>query len=210
MEGETLIIQAGGKGACLVALDLRTGKEAWRALEDRPGYASPAILGTGKARQLAFFTPQHLVGLDPATGKTRWKEPFDGITYDVAISDPVLADGVVLAGNYWSGSKAVALDRDGMGKGVAWEGKELSLLMCTPLVSGKHVYALDRFKGLKCVEARTGRILWENEHVTPKDRNPQASMAWIPGGKALILNTPGELLMVKPTPGSWSIWARRR
>jgi outer membrane protein assembly factor BamB len=146
------------------------------------------------------FTPQHVVGLDPTTGKVLWRVPFEGITYDVAISDVVYADGVLLASNYWSGSKAIRLDESGRKPEVVWEGKALSLLMSTPLVEGKHVYALDRFRGLKCLEARTGKVLWENEHVTPRDRNPQASLVWVSGGRALVLNTPGELLMVRLSP----------
>lgn len=196
VDGKRLIVQVGGDKALLVALDLETGKEAWRSLDGPPGYSSPVIHGD----ELIYFSPRYIAGLSRASGEERWRIPFEGITYDVAISDPVVADGVALASNYWSGSKAVRL---GKKPEVAWEGKQLSLLMCTPLTHGKHVYALDRFKGLKCVEAATGKVLWENEHVTPRDRNPHASMAWVGSpkeGKALILNTPGELLYVQLTP----------
>lgn len=201
VEGKTLIVQVGGQpDALLVALDLKTGKEVWRSLDDRPGYASPVIVDTGKWRQLIYFTPQHVVGLDPATGKLLWRVPFEGITYDVSISDVVYSDGILLASNYWSGTKAIRLDDNGGNPTVAWEGKELSLLMSTPLVQGKFVYALDRFRGLKCLEMKTGKILWENEHVTPRDRNPQASLVWVGGNRALILNTPGELSLVELSP----------
>lgn len=191
-----LVVQVGGRKALLVALDLHTGKEIWRALDDPPGYSSPVVIG----KELVFFTPRNVVGLGRKDGKVLWKVAFEGIQYDVSISDPVMADGVVLVSNYWSGSKAI---RPGPKPEVVWEGKRLSLLMCTPLVRGKHVYALDRAKGLKCIEMATGKVLWENEHVTPRDRNPHASMAWVgsaDGGKALILNTPGELLLVKLSP----------
>lgn len=201
IEAKTLIVQVGGEpGACLVALDRETGKEVWRSLDDRPGYSSPVVIETEKWRQLVYFTPQHLVGLDPGTGKRLWQVPFEGITYDVAIADIVYTDGVLLASNYWSGSKAIRLDENGRNPEVVWEGKDLSLLMSTPLVKGKYVYALDRFRGLKCLEMKTGKILWEGEHVTPRDRNPQASLVWVSDDRALILNTPGELLLVELSP----------
>lgn len=201
IDGKRLIVQVGGgkEGALLVALDRETGKELWRALDDPPGYSSPVIVDSGKWRQLIYFTPRHVVGLEPDSGKVLWKEKFAGITYDVAISDVVYADGVLLAGNYWSGSKAITLDEKGLNPKVAWEGKELSLLMSTPLVKGKHVYALDRHKGLKCIEMRSGKVLWEGEHVTPRGSNPQASLVWVGGDRALILNTPGELALVELT-----------
>jgi outer membrane protein assembly factor BamB len=201
VDGKRLVVQVGGKpDALLVALDLDTGKEVWRSLDDPPGYSSPVIVDTGKWRQLVYFTPRHVVGLDPQTGKLLWKEPFKGITYDVAISDVVYSDGVLLAGNYWSGSKAITLNDKGLEPKVVWEGQDLSLLMSTPLVKGKHVYALDKTHGLKCIEMRTGKIVWEKEHVTPRGRNPQASLVWVGGDRALILNTPGELLLVELTP----------
>jgi outer membrane protein assembly factor BamB len=201
IDGPRLVVQVGGRpGAGLVALDRDTGKELWRSLDDPPGYSSPVLVEGGRWRQLVYFTPRQVVGLEPATGKVRWRVPFEGITYDVAISDVVFGDGVLLASNYWSGSKAIRLDENGLNPEVVWDGKALSLLMSTPLVRGKHVYALDRFKGLKCIELRTGKVLWEGEHVTPRDTNPHASLAWAGGDRALILNTPGELLLVELTP----------
>jgi outer membrane protein assembly factor BamB len=201
VDGKWLVVQVGGQpDACLVALDLKTGKELWRSLSDRPGYSSPVLINAGKARLLAYFTPQHIVGLDPDTGKVKWREPFEGITYDVAITDVVFSDGVLLAGNYWSGSKALKLDEKGQKTKVAWEGKELSLLMSTPLVKGEFVYALDRFRGLKCIQLQTGKILWQDQHLTPRGTNPQASLVWVGGNRALVLNTPGELLLVEMTP----------
>lgn len=200
VEGRTLILQAGGKGTGLVALNLADGKEVWRALDDPPGYSSPVIVNGPKWRQLVYFAPKHVFGLAPDTGKVLWKEPFEGIEYGVSISDVVYADGVLLASNYWSGSKAIALDERGLNPKVAWEGKDLSLLMSTPLVKGKHAYALDRFRGLKCIEMKTGKVVWDNEHVTPRGTNPHASLAWVGGDRALILNTPGELLLVELTP----------
>jgi outer membrane protein assembly factor BamB len=201
VEGKTLIVQVGGQpDAGLMALSLDDGNEVWRSLDDPPGYASPVIVSAGKWRQLVYFTPRHVVGLEPGTGKRLWRVPFEGIQYDVSISDVVFADGVLLASNYWSGSKAIALDDSGLNPKVVWEGKALSLLMSTPLVKGKHVYALDRFRGLKCLEMRTGKVVWENEHVTPRGSNPHASLAWVGGDRALVLNTPGELLLVELTP----------
>jgi outer membrane protein assembly factor BamB len=200
IDGKRVVVQVGGKGGSLLALDKQSGKEVWRALDDPPGYSSPVIVDSGKWRQLAYFSPRHVAGLDPENGKVLWKVPFKGIEYDVSISDVVFADGVLLASNYWSGSKAVKLDDKGLNPEVVWEGKDLSLLMSTPLVKGKHVYALDRDRGLKCIEMRSGKVIWEGQHVTPRGRNPQASLAWVSGDRALILNTPGELALVELTP----------
>jgi hypothetical protein len=62
------------------------------------------------------------------------------------------------------------------------------------------VYALDRFRGLKCIEMQTGKVVWEGQHVTPRGTNPHASLVWVDRERALVLNTPGELLLVRLTP----------
>jgi outer membrane protein assembly factor BamB len=202
VDGNRVVVQVGGEpNACLMAFDCVTGKEVWRSLPDRPGYASPMLIETKQERLLVYWTPEHIVGLEPETGKVRWRVPFP-ITYDVSISDLVWHDGILLASNYWTGSKALRLDDKGDKPEVVWEGKALSLLMSTPLVKGGHVYALDRNRGLKCIEMKTGAVKWEGEHVTPRGQNPQASLVWA-GDRALILNERGELLLAELTPEAY-------
>ena len=50
---------------------------------------------------------------------------------------------------------------------------------------------------------KTGKIRWRDNHrLTPKDRNPQASLVWAgDSGRALGLNANGELVLceLKPT-----------
>jgi outer membrane protein assembly factor BamB len=202
LDGERVVVQVGAPDGCLMAFDRRTGKVIWRSIGDPPGYSSPTLLEGQGWRLLTYFTPRHIVGVDPITGKERWKVSFEGISYDVSISDVVHADGILLASNYWSGSKAIRLDKKGEHPQTLWEGKQLSLLMSTPLVRDGHVYALDRFRGLKCLEMRTGQVKWEGEHVTPRGSNPHATLVWV-GQRALIFNERGELLLARLTPARY-------
>jgi outer membrane protein assembly factor BamB len=203
VDGARVIVQPGGTpDACLVAFEAATGKEIWHSLADRPGYSSPVVFSGSDWRHLVYWTAENLVALEPATGKVLWKVPFGPIDYDVAISDPVFDAGVALVSNYWTGSKAVRLDGRGLNPQVVWEGKQLSLLMSTPLVRNGHAYALDRHRGLKCIELATGKVKWEGEHVTPRGSNPQASLVWV-WDKALIQNEKGELLLANLSPESY-------
>lgn len=199
VDGKRLLVQVGGVDANLVAFDLDTGKEVWRALADRPGYASPTIISGKGWRQLACFQPEHVIGLAPETGKELWRIKHEAIEYDVAISDAVWHDGILLTGDYWTGSRALALDPAGRNPKVLWKGRKLSLLMSTPLCRDGHAYALDRHRGLKCVELKSGAIKWEDGPVAPRGRNPQASLVWA-GERALIFNEKCELILAKLTP----------
>lgn len=200
IDGNRVLVQVGGQpDAGLVALDIATGKEVWRSLGDRPGYSTPIIIEGKGWRQLAHFLPEHVVGLDPETGKELWRIKHEAIDYDVAISDAVWHDGVLLNGDYWKGSRAITLDEEGKNPKELWKGKQVSLLMSTPLWRDGHVYALDRFRGLKCIELKSGTIKWQDEHVTPRGRNPHASLVWV-GERALIFNEKCELILAKLTP----------
>jgi hypothetical protein len=105
----------------------------------------------------------------------------------------------LLVSGFWEGSRALRLGPDGDKPEVLWEGRRLSLLMSTPLFRAGHIYALDKRDGLKCLELRTGKVRWQGEHVTPKDRNPHASLAWA-GRRALIFNATGELILAELSP----------
>ena len=71
--------------------------------------------------------------------------------------------------------------------------------MSTPLARNGYAYALDKDKGLKCIELKTGKVKWDGEFVTPRGRNPQASLVWV-GEDALILNELGELIRARLSP----------
>jgi outer membrane protein assembly factor BamB len=187
IDGRRVIVQAGIEGATLIALDAATGAEVWRALPDRPGYSSPVVIAGKGWRQLAHFGPQHVFGLDPDSGKMLWKVEQAPITYDVAISDAVWHDGVLLVSDYWTGSRVIRLDENGRKPKVLWKGTRLRLLMSTPLFRDGHVYALDRKDGLVCIELQTGKVKWQGEHITPRGQNPQVSLVWA-GERALIFN----------------------
>lgn len=197
IHGDKVLVQIGGKpNACFIALDKDTGREIWRASSDRPGYASPRVFTIEEKKQVVWWSAEHACGLDPETGAILWKHPVS-MNYDVAIADVVFHDGILLASDYWTGTKAIALTKGGTK--LAWEGKQLSMLMCSPLTRDGYFYALDRFRGIKCIEAKTGKVLWEDESVTPRGRNPQASMVWV-GKHALIFNEKGELILAEMTP----------
>jgi hypothetical protein len=210
VEGEKLLVQVGAPDACLMAFDCASGKELWRSLPDAPGYASPVMIGGKDWRQLAYWLPERVVGLDLESGKLRWQVKFkEPVTYGVSISDLVWHDGVLLASDYWFGSTAITFDDRGENPKVVWDGRRLSLLMSTPLVRDGHVYALDKQHGLECIEMKTGTVKWKGEHITPKSRNPQAVLVWI-GERSLIFNEKGELILAKLTPEKYEEQSRTR
>lgn len=201
-----LLLQIGGAKGCFIALDRESGKEIWRTCADRPGYSSARLEKVNGKFQIAWWSAEHALGLDRATGAILWQSPVS-MNYDVAIADLVAEDGVFLASDYWSGTKAIRLQNQKAQ--VAWEGKQLNMLMCSPLGRDGYFYALDRFRGIKCLEAKSGKVMWENESATVRGQNPQASLVWV-GKQALIFNEKGELVLAEMSPKEFKALGRVR
>ena len=64
VDGDLVIVQIGGEGACLVAFDKQTGAEKWRALDDHASYSAPIIIEQAGRRVLVCWTGDSVVGLE--------------------------------------------------------------------------------------------------------------------------------------------------
>ena len=69
--------------------------------------------------------------------------------------------------------------------------------MSQPLCRDGLVYLLDKTHGLVCFDIATGGKVWADEHkLTPRGRNPHATLVWVgQTGKAIALNSKGELVL---------------
>lgn len=213
VEGDLLIVHLGAEnGGCVVAFDRHTGKEKWRALDDPAGYCTPAVFDAPAGKVLVLWTPKNVHALDPATGKPLWSVPYK-VTYGVSIASPIYRDGLVFVTGYWEGSKAIRLGSKPADHELIWtDEKKLRGLMAQPLERDGHVYTIDKDFGLTCFELKTGKKLWDDENtLTPKARNPHASVVWLnDGDRALALNTQGELVLLRLNPKGYEEQSRVR
>jgi outer membrane protein assembly factor BamB len=71
--------------------------------------------------------------------------------------------------------------------------------MSQPLYKDGLVYLLDKQYGITCFELATGKKLWDDKNtLTPRGRNPQASLVWLGNSdRILALNAEGELVLTK-------------
>lgn len=203
---DLLIIHAGAEpGGCLLAFDRTRGAERWRNLPDAAGYATPILIDRGASRQLVAWTPTNVRGLDPATGKLHWTIPFE-VNFGTSIADPIFQEGVVLVSSYYDGSLAIRLRPQGDQAEVAWhDNRNLRGLMAQPLYRDGHAYLLDKRHGLTCFELATGNRVWnDGNRLTPKGRNPQATLVWLgDDDRAIALNSDGDLILVRLNPGGY-------
>jgi outer membrane protein assembly factor BamB len=197
IEGSLLIVVAGGKpGACVIAFDKDSGKEAWRALDDKWTYSSPIVISAGGKRQLIVVTPDAVTSLDPASGKTWWREvretPGDHLAAcPVCHEDLLLAAGIMFR-----------LSPDKPAASVMWPDantsytKRIVSQTSIPLIQDGCVFSDKSYGHLVCMDALTGKLLWQNENVTDK-RNGAAQQLYPNGDATLVFTNEGNLIRAR-------------
>jgi outer membrane protein assembly factor BamB len=202
---DLVFLHPGAANGCMVALDRLTGREVWRSSDDPAGYATPIVIASPSGPQLVVWTPLHIMGLDPRSGKINWSVPYE-IMYGVSIATPIYRHDTVFITAYWAGSKAIRLGKKPADAELNWEeNRNLRGLMAQPLYRDGFVYTIDKQFGLTCFEFSTSRKLWDDANqMTPRGHNPQATLVWLgDGDRAIILNELGDLILARLNPSGY-------
>jgi len=202
--GDLVIQQVSGEGACMVAFNRLDGKEAWRSLSDRAGYASPILIKQAGKDVLVCWTGDSLSGLDPLTGKVYWGHPFPPKNMPIGVGDPIIDGEQLFVSSFYDGSLMVSVPKDKLESKLIWKkvGKDeqhtqaLHAMIGTCLMQDGLVYGADSYGEMRCLDAGTGERLWEDLTAVPKARWAtihmvrQADRVW-------MFNERGELLIAK-------------
>ena len=203
IEGDLLILFTGAKpGACVLALDKATGKEVWKALDESVSNSSPLIVMAGGKRQLLVWTCESVTSLNPATGETYWREPMATINDDV-VATPVVQNNQLLIGGLM-----MELNADHPAASVLWPGlspakKRILSNTSTALLYGDHVYSV-RFNGeFVCLEADTGKLVWENDTITELKGGASIHLTRA-GDDVFGFTDRGDLILAQVTPQGYA------
>lgn len=214
VDGNAVFTLAGGKetkDCSVVALHKDTGKELWRALTvEEVGYAPPILIEAGGKRQLIVWHTEAINSLDPETGKVYWAEKFpedDPVRPAITAATPRHVGDLLFVSSPHHGSLMLRLDKERPAATVLWCGKSKDLtkpdglhaLMNSPIVLGEHVYGICTFGELRCLEALTGKRLWEHKTAERKAVGPTTFL--IPqGDRVFLLSDQGDLIISRLTP----------
>jgi outer membrane protein assembly factor BamB len=196
---KSIIVALGGKnGAAVVALDRASGKTLWQSAEDDVSYSSP-ILATRKGAPIIIAAlREKCVGLAPADGKVLFDIPFGDRGLSVTAATPLVEkEKLFLTAEYQIGAAMLDLSKD---EPVAiWENDDsLSCHYNTPIFFNGHLYGArgreDYRQGdLRCVDAATGKVLWEE----PKFGVASAIRV---EDQILFIGVDGQLRLIKASP----------
>lgn len=220
LDEDRLIVFVGGKGTTVVAFDKNTGKEVWRALdsegEHAAGYSSPVIVEAGGKRQLLAWHPTALCSLNPETGAVYWEQPFQSNS-GLSVVTPRFSNNYVIVSALYDGALLVKLDQHTPKADVVWRRKgkservtdALHCMISTPVIDGDHIYGVDSYGELRCLELKTGDRLWSTFEPTSK-----VSARW---GNAFIVkhedryvlfSEQGDLILAKFSPEKYEELSR--
>lgn len=210
VDGDQLICLVGGEpNAKVVSFDKMTGKELWRAISSdvEPGYNPPVIVEAGGTRQVIIWHPAAITSLDPNTGKVYWEVPFK-VNLGMSVATPVWDANRLLVSAFYNGSRMLRLDSLRPAAELIWRGMSdseidtdgLHAVVTTPVIDGDYIYGVCSYGQFRCLDARTGKRIWETMDVTIENERWASAQIVKHHDRYFINNDRGELIIAKLSP----------
>ena len=198
-----VIVNAASEGRAVVALDKKTGKQAWIASGNKLSlsFSTPALVKSKTKTELVVAMPGEVWGLNPDTGKLIWLanikpngnvcpavNPGDGMAY-------------VTGGFQTKGSLAVKTGGSGdvTATNLAWAvGK--SSYVPTPVLNAGRLMSVNEDGIAVCLKAETGEVVYE-ERLTirggGKGSRPFYASPVLADGKLYVVSRQAGVVVLK-------------
>lgn len=213
IDGDLAICLVGGAdGGKVMAFDKHSGTEVWRALSSdwSAGYAQPILIEAAQTPQLIIWEPQNIVSLNPQTGETHWKVPFE-VRSALTVATPVREGNRLFVTAFYNGPMMLRLSEDAPGAEMVWRGSssservtdKLHALVTTPVLDGDHVYGVGSYGRLRCLDIETGERVWES--VEPVGEVARWATAFLVRheDRYFINNDAGDLIIAELSPDGY-------
>ena len=203
-------VTAGAGNACVVAFDLETGKERWRALDEKAGYSAPILIQQGDQDVLVCWTGESISGLHPLSGEVFWSIPMLPRQMPIGVATPVVQGEHLFVSSFYDGSMLIQLDLNKPAAKKLWHrvGQDerntdaLHCMISTPILQGNYIYGVDSYGEMRCLELATGDRVWEDTTAVPKAR--WATIHSIRhGDREIMFNDQGELIFAQLSPSGF-------
>lgn len=220
VDGRRLVCLAGGKGdSKVMAFDKMTGAVLWRALSSdfEPGYSAPILIQAGGKRQIIQWHPRGVASLDPETGGRLWELPFES-RMGSSVATPVWSGLQLMIASFFDGSMMIELNDSQPQARMLWRGSSrsetkpdgLHSLISTPFIDGGYIYGICAYGHLRCLDARTGKQVWETLEVTRERARWAAAHMVRNRDRYFINNDRGELIVAKLSPAGYQELGRTK
>lgn len=205
--GDLLLIDPGAKDGAIATLDKHTGAVAWKAGDEKPGYAAPLIFQHKGCQMAAFFHAKGLFVYDlDAKGTLVLSYPWR-TNWGVNASNPQYHDNRLFFASGYGQGYAI-LDIGGTEPQLVHRDRDMELQFQNSVFADGRITAVFEDKGeparLARLEMATGKILWRQE--LPGDRGSLLRA----GQHLLILCETGEIFLGKADDKGFAEIARQK
>lgn len=189
VEGAFLILEPGGPGASVVALQKETGEEVWRSGNSPASYSSPVAYTVKGERGVAVFGAHGGTGYRVSDGKELWRFPWK-TSYDVNAATPII-DGskVFISSGYGTG--CAVYDISSNPPREVWKNKNMRNHVNSCVLWKGYLYGFDEGT-LKCLDFNSGEVKW----AEPKYGKGSLMVV---DGKLLLYSERGQLGLAEAT-----------
>lgn len=196
IDGEKLIVCAGGEGASVVALDKNTGKDIWKGGgDDQAGYATPVKATIGGKTQYVVFTGLGVNGMDVENGAKLWGAPWR-TSYDVNAATPlVIGNNVFITSNYGAGCEM--LDVTVNPPKEVWKNKVLKAHFNSPILFDGNIYGTGDPGELNCINPADGTVKWKEKGFE------KGGIVGIDGCIIAVSGNEGDVILCKMWPDKY-------
>ncbi len=185
--------QEMGDGSFIVALDRRTGEEAWRTTRTtRRSWATPLIVSAGSRDMLIASGAEMVIAYDPLTGRELWKS--DG-TRSHPIPSPVSTKGMLFLTAGSQAKVVLAIKPDGE---VAWRYNKGAAYVPSPIAVGDYLYLVSDAGLMTCLDALTGERKYEGGRPPVPGTFFASPVAF--DDKILLTSEDGDSFVIKAGP----------
>ena len=161
--GNKVLVNAGGPGASIVALNKADGALIWKSQSDRAGYSSAIPVELNGTTQVVFFTAQRAVGLDAKDGRLLWEygRPSNRVAN---VATPIArANRVFISSDYGTGGGVVEIGGDNKAKEL-WFTQDMRNHHSSSVLIGDYLYGFSSAI-LTAIRFDTGEIAWRDRSV---------------------------------------------
>jgi outer membrane protein assembly factor BamB len=190
-----------GQKSFIVAVDKKTGKEAWRvARKVQSSWATPVLAQAAGRTELITNGNELIIAYDPATGKELWRSK--GVQSN-AIHTPLVGHGMVYVTAGYPAKRVLAIKLGGSGDitdtpNMVWKYEKGTAYVASPILFGDYLYLISDKGVLTCLEAKTGAVKYEGGRVPVPASFMASPVAF--GESILMSSEDGDTFVVKAGP----------
>ena len=199
--GNKVLVNAGGPGASIVALNKADGSVIWKSQSDEAGYSSGIPMEINGLTQVIFFTAERAVGLDVKDGRLLWEYAKPSNRTANVATPIVKANRVFISSDYGTGGGVVEIKPDNKAQEIYFT-KDMRNHHSSSVLVGDYLYGFSSAV-LTAMKFDTGEIAW-------KDRSVGKGSLVYADGNLYCFSENGVVGLVEATPAGYKEKGRFR